>query len=250
MANGIGSLAWMTRSGGRLSGRERWRLIAQAVLAQVGAKLGGRAGRRARHMDLDALAPPDSEICRAAEALERSVCPPWLQNHNRRAWIWGQVIEGAPKADREAYYVSALLHDFGLTERYRGEGPDRACFTLAGAREAERLGEQAGWPEARTRIAAQAITLHLNLSIDHRYGPEARMLRAGTAADVVGQAMESVAKQTRQQVVARHPRLDFKTRILEAFEEDRNVSPCCRGTFLFHRLGGARMVRATPFFEQ
>jgi hypothetical protein len=42
------------------------------------------------------------------------------------------------------------------------------------------------WDDARAHLAANAITLHLNVTVGDEHGKEAQMVRAGSGGDVAG----------------------------------------------------------------
>src|SRR5271168_1967944 len=93
----LGGLAWATRTGGRLSRRERGRLVAAVALGQwqnaVGrAKLAlGSVPARAAGIDLDTFAAPDSALAREAEAACAEL-PPGLAGHSYRTWLFGRAL--------------------------------------------------------------------------------------------------------------------------------------------------------------
>jgi hypothetical protein len=80
---------------------------------------------------------------------------PALLNHCVRSYLWGTMYGTAHEIafDDELYYVSALLHDIGLTEAFDSH---RLPFENAGGHLAWVFGVAAGWSEER---ATRAVSL-------------------------------------------------------------------------------------------
>src|SRR5262249_41088548 len=83
---------------------------------------------------------PDSSLCRRATELVADLSPPFLFNHCVRTFLFGEALgnQDGLKYDRELLYLSALLHDLGLTDsiarggqRFEVEGADRARAFVA-----------------------------------------------------------------------------------------------------------------------
>jgi len=60
--------------------------------------------------------------------------------------------------DDELYYVSALLHDIGLTDAFDSH---RVAFEESGGDLAWVFGVAAGWPAGRAGRATEIIVLHM-----------------------------------------------------------------------------------------
>src|SRR6202142_4746384 len=74
-------------------------------------------------MDFAGIKVPDTVLVRDAMDLSRSLLEPFLFNHVMRSWLFGIVLaeSAAIAPDAELLAVAAMLHDLGLTERYKGE---------------------------------------------------------------------------------------------------------------------------------
>lgn len=246
---GLGTWDWLERTGGKLAWRDRLTLLAQGVRVRAAVRFAGKARDQIRHIEVPDILPPDSAICRAAEALCGEASEPYLFNHCLRAYFWARLLNGSARFDDEAVYTALLLHDLGLTERYRRHGDQEQCFTLPAARAAYRLAIDHGWPDARARLAADAIGLHLNVIVDARHGREALLVRMGSGADVAGLGMDAIARGDRVAVVERYPRLGMKAKIHKALKTEVVERPCCRTAFLYTSLGFGGLIRAAPFAE-
>ncbi|NNG04990.1 MAG: HD domain-containing protein [Inquilinus sp.] len=247
--DGLGTWRWLERTGGRLGWRDRLALVGQGVRARASARLGGRAGRAVRHVDVDSVLPPDRALCRAAEALSAEASEDYLFNHCLRAYLWARLLNDGKPFDDEAVYVALLLHDLGLTERYRADAEEVQCFTLPAARVANRLALDHGWADRRAALVADAIALHLNVTVGDEYGREAQLVRLGSGADVAGLGLGRIDRDRRDAVVARHPRLGLKTRINAALVDDVARHPQGRLAFVCRHFGFRRLIRQAPFAD-
>lgn len=237
--------------GGGLNRRERARLIAQAVAAQLaeataGLPLRSRSRGAADPYDLARLRVPDSEVARAAEQLCAEVSPTFLANHCFRTFVWGTVLglQDRVDHDEELLYVACMLHDLGLTVEF-----DRLrCFEFDGAVAAGRFAEEAGWGPERRELLIEAIRLHVNVKVPLASGPEAHLLHAGAGFDVIGRRRPEIASATVEEVLARHPRLDFKREFGALMRAQAEAKPGCRA-HLFMRLGMGQLIARAPFTE-
>lgn len=247
----LGSMDWLARSGGRLAWHERLQLVAQGVQAQWQARAQHKGPRKPPRCALQDIVPPDSAIVREAFAMAEDCSPPYLLNHCLRAYYWARLLdEDARPFDDEALFVALLLHDLGLTERWRLPSPSAQCFTRAGARAATELATRHGWSERRAALSAEAIALHLNVVVGASAGKEAQMLRAGSGGDVAGLGLARLGGDTVSAVVARHPRLALKAQMGSLLRQEADAQPCCRLAFLCQRLGFLRLVEGNRVFSE
>jgi hypothetical protein len=244
----LGTLDWLESSGGKLVLFEKLTLIAQGVRARAARRFGSR--EKVRNLEVGAILPPDSAVVREAFVLSQAASEPWLFNHCLRSYFWARLLDRGTKFDDEALFVAILLHDLGLTGAHRLKGRDLQCFTIVGARAAERLAEAHGWSGQRARLAAEAIALHLNVSVADEHGREAQMVREGSGADVAGLGMHRLERDQVDAVVKLHPRLRLKQEILTPLHLEARERPGCRMAFLVRSLGfEALIASARPFTE-
>ncbi|MET9803303.1 HD domain-containing protein [Streptomyces sp. NPDC006368] len=161
---------------------------------------------------------PDSRLTREATELVREAASPTVFHHSRRVFFWGSLrgLSRGLKADPELLYVGALFHDLGLTERYRR---DDQRFEIDGADEARRFLHRHGIEPAAADLVWQGIALHTTPEIPWRMAPEVALVTAGVEVDVLGIGLDEIDARARDEVVALHPRPDFKRRILAAFTD-------------------------------
>ena len=249
----VGTLAWAERSGGILSRRERIGLLGDAARLQMRILPGqtrallGRTNSRAFSVDPDRLRMPDTMIAREAEALCSEVSTGALLNHCVRSYAWGTILaqRDGLDCDPELLYVTCLLHDLGVTDRYRDSVAGQSCFAATGATVAREWSRGHGWREPRSTALADAICQHLNPQVRPEHGIEAHLLQAGAGFDVVGIRHWEVATPTVQAVLARHRRLGFKESFGSAMCAQADQHQGTRIHFLFrYLLFGGRINRA------
>jgi len=248
---GVGTLTWLERTGGRLAWRDRLSLILQGVQAKAIAKRRIRTGHKIRPREVDEILPPDSAITREALAICQDESPPFLLNHCLRAYFWARLLDEDSRAfDDEAVFTALLLHDLGLCERHQVRAGRVECFTVVGARAATELALRHGWSDRRASVAAEAIALHLNISVGEKYGKEAQLVRAGSGGDVAGLGLDALSRDQVDAVVGRYPRLDIKSEFVQLLKADACTHPGCRISFLMTRLGFESLIRQTPVFAE
>lgn len=236
----FGTLAWCDRRNGRMTAMERWTMALQGAWAVLTARGGG--GSVAPDVNADV---PDTPFTRLADRLLEETSPPWLVHHGGRTWAWATALGADLSPDRELLYCASKLHDLGLVAPFEPELG--ACFAAAGARGARAQLVRAGMPTERARVVADAIALHLNVVVGLEHGPEAHLLRAATALDVVGQGYRRLPPEVRRRTLALHPRGDFTDALVRLMAQRAEGAPETRLGFLCARLGLLERAKAAPF---
>lgn len=167
---------------------------------------------------------PQSPAAVAALSVATRFCSPALLNHSVRSYLWGAMYGRAHGIafDDELYYVSALLHDMGLTEPFDSH---RMAFEDAGGRLAWVFGVAAGWSEARAARAQEIIVLHMRDDVSPAADPESHLLQVATSWDVVGRRPELFPPDVRAETLARYPLLGFGAEFLACFEDQARRKP-------------------------
>jgi hypothetical protein len=244
----VGTWDWAQQTHGRLRRADRARLLAQGVGARL-ARLPGqwRSRRFGEHVSLDTLFQPDTALARAAEERARELSSPGLYAHCLRTWAFATLFAKRDRIehDEELLYLACVLHDLGLTPAHSGRDRSAACFAVEGARAAHALVHEHGASDERARIVAQAITLHLNVSVPARLGAEAHLLSKGVSLDVVGRRLHQIPSRATSQVIARWPRDGFGPELVGATTRQAQIRPESRSALL-HRLGFAKLIQANP----
>ncbi|GAA1592318.1 HD domain-containing protein [Kribbella sancticallisti] len=159
---------------------------------------------------------PDSKLATEATELVRDVTDDLIYDHSRRVFLFGSLRGQDLKYEPELLYVGALFHDLGLTAGYR-DSVQR--FEIDGADAAADFLRTHGIADDQARLVWTAIALHTTPEIPQHLAPEIALVTAGVEADVLGLGLDAIPASTRAEVVAAHPRPDFKNRILRAFTE-------------------------------
>jgi HD domain len=167
---------------------------------------------------------PDTAAAMAALSVSSRFCSPALLNHSLRSYVWGAMYARAHGIafDDELYYVSALLHDTGLTEPFDSH---RLSFEEAGGCVAWVVGVAAGWSADRAMRAEQIIVAHMRDRVTAVEDPESHLLQVATSWDVSGRGSEEFAEADRRMVLDRHPRLGFGPEFMRAFEDQARRKP-------------------------
>jgi len=124
--------------------------------------------------------------------------------------------------DDELYFVSALLHDIGLTDAFDSH---RRAFEEAGGDVAWVVGVAAGWPADRAARATEIIVLHMREDVSATTDPESHLLQIATAWDVAGRRAEEFSAEARAELLGRYPRLGFGGEFLLCFEDQARRKP-------------------------
>ncbi|HEY6930268.1 MAG TPA: HD domain-containing protein, partial [Thermoanaerobaculia bacterium] len=151
---------------------------------------------------------PDNELCQLATGLVADLSPVFLFNHCARSFLFADAIgkRDGLQYDRELLYLSAMLHDLGLTDSYL-DGNQR--FELEGADRARAFLVERGLDEKKADVVWDAIALNSSFGIALRKGPETALTFLGVSADFLGTRLPDVGPERVEQIVSEYPRLDL-----------------------------------------
>ncbi len=251
----FGTFAWGHLRGGRLTRLEAILLVAQGIRFRVGRSIrdlkpgaGHTTSVERVAMELPAL--PDSRIAKDAEELVRGSSSIALLHHTQRTYLWGACLatRNGINFDAELLYVASLLHDLGLTEAYGLKIAAAQCFAYEGAVHAREFASQAAWDEARCDALANAICLHLNVTVDLKHGPEAHLLHAGAGYDVLGTRIHELGQTIRKNALDAYPRFRMKQELVRLLHRQNRHRTHCR-CHLYSKLGFLDAVQKAPFDE-
>lgn len=250
----VGNWPWAQQTGGKLSRADRWALMNQAVQTQW-SRLAGRVSRslgsKYTAITVESFHIPDTSIAMRAAELCTQLSPLWLTHHCTRTYLWGTLLALRDDLhyDEELLYVAAMLHDLGLTPSHWGKDPTAHCFAVEGARAAKEFAREARWDEQRQDTLAEAISLHLNVTVGQEQGVEAHLLHGGASCDVIGASYHAFAPTTRSLVLRRYPRLNGKQELDGHLRQQVTLRPDSRIALLYSAFQfGNRIVRA-PYEE-
>jgi hypothetical protein len=171
---------------------------------------------------------PDTKLAREATDLVRAATDDLVYNHSRRVYFFAS-LQGHNRGlsvDPELLYIGAMFHDLGLNQDFRGSG---RRFEIDSADEARRFLQGHRVPEDSIRRVWTAIALHTTPGIPEFMEPEVSLVTAGVEYDVLGIGYHDISDADRAQIVALHPRPDFKRSILRAFTD--GIAPKPETTF-------------------
>ncbi len=245
----LGGLGWARRTGGRLSSRERARLLAAVALGQWENLLGraklalGRLPAAATSVDVTTFTVPDSRFAREAEQACAEL-PAELVGHSYRTWLFGRALAAVDccTLDSELFYCGSLLHDQGIVQPTPGRD-----FTLASADRTLACAHAAGVGDQRAETLADAICVHTTpgVSVD-RDGELGCYLQWGAMVDGAGLRIWDVSPTNVSEVLRLYPRADFKRQLTAMMRAEAAALP--QGRFgLLVRCGLPLAVRMAPF---
>ena len=175
-------------------------------------------------MTIAGIPVPDSSLAREATEFVQDESTQLLFDHSRRVFLWAS-LQGEKLGldyDPELLYVGAMLHDMGLVEGHRSE---HERFEIDGANAARAFLERHGLPEERVMTVWEAIALHTTPEVPRYKQPEVRLVTLGVEYDVLGLHHDELSAHQREAVLAAHPRMGFKTGIIEAFSAGMRDKP-------------------------
>jgi hypothetical protein len=164
------------------------------------------------------VAIPDSKTANEATAFIQDTESPLLYHHSRRTYLFG-VLHGQRlgiKADPELLYVGAMFHDLGLVEGHRNL---TQRFEVDGADAAREFLLSHDVPADAVRLVWLSIALHSTHGIPRFMEPEIALLAAGVRVDVDGAGLDLIEPAAIEEIIAVHPRCDFKRQALKTFAE-------------------------------
>ncbi|MDX6556407.1 MAG: hypothetical protein QOD86_2602 [Miltoncostaeaceae bacterium] len=159
---------------------------------------------------------PETAAVAEASRLVRETASPLIYHHSRRVFLFGQIharrLGLAP--DPELLYLSAIFHDVGLATPF-SDAVQR--FEVDGADHGRRFLIEHGFSREAAETVWTAIALHTTPGIPGRMGPEVAATQLGVLTDVSGFGLDALDPEQVEEIVAAHPRGDFKNRFLREY---------------------------------
>lgn len=159
--------------------------------------------------------PETAAVAEATDFL-RERTSPLIFHHSRRVFLFGSLHarELGLRPDPELLYIAAMFHDAGLVIPF---SDTEQRFELDGADHARKFLVERGFPESAAEVVWSAIALHTTPGIPGRMGPEVAATNYGVLTDAVGWGLDRLAGDQVDEIVAAHPRGEFKKEFLQAF---------------------------------
>lgn len=199
------------------------------------------------NLDRD-LVLPASGVVKAAAGLCAGVSPPFLLNHAIRTYYWALLLAKVDHVgifDRDLLCVACLLHDLGLTDRFRGS----RCFEEESAAAAAEFARQHGWGRERCADLRLVIRLHMQPVVMLRDGAEAYLLSEAAACDVTGNRFKDLPRKPRDRVLGSTSRDGFREGMTRLFREEARRKPGCMAD-VYVREGLAERIESAPLPDE
>lgn len=249
-ATTTGSFAWLEKRNGQLSLLERAGFIAQGVWAQSKARFLGKARFRSSakvdHARLQQIRVPETQLVMAAHQLCAEASSLALVNHAYRSYSFSQMLDplaSRQNVDEEALIIAFLFHDLGLTDRYRlGEHDPQQCFTYPAAKMAFEFARSHRQSDRWAYRIADAIAMHLNVTVGAQCSREAQLLRLGSGADAAGIGIGAEDQDWIKAVVSRYPRVGLGAELKQSLRVEMRQRPGSRAGFFCAHLGFLTMA--------
>jgi hypothetical protein len=187
---------------------------------------------------------PETAATAEASRLIRETTGPLLYHHSRRVFFFGRIHAHrlGVTPDPELLYLAAMFHDTGLVTPFSDV---EQRFEVDGADHGRRFLLEHGFSTAAADTVWTAIALHTTPGIPDRMGPEIATTYLGVLTDVLGFGLDELPSAHVEEILAIHPRGDFKNDFLRAYLEGlKNRPETTNGTVnsdvLEHFLPGFR----------
>ncbi|MFF8269505.1 HD domain-containing protein [Streptomyces sp. NPDC016562] len=186
----------------------------------------------------------DTGSARAAYEIASEYADTALLNHSVRSYAFGAQYadQHGLEYDAELFYVSALLHDLGLTAPFDSH---TLPFEEAGGHVARVLTAGLGWPTARRARAEEIIVLHMRDDVTAAEDVESHLLQVGTSADVSGLRVSEFDPAFTEALLKSHPRAGFGPSFLALVEDQAARKPACAAA-AYVAGGAATRIAANP----
>ncbi|MFE1836773.1 HD domain-containing protein [Streptomyces sviceus] len=167
---------------------------------------------------------PGTSAVAEATAFLRERTNPLIFHHSRRVFLFGSLHARARdlRPDPELLYISAMFHDVGLLIPFRDT---EQRFELDGADHAHQFLLDRGCSRSAADVVWRAIALHTTPGIPGRMEPEVAVTNYGVLTDAIGWGLDGLERDQMDEIVAAHPRGDFKREFLQAFVDGLKDRP-------------------------
>lgn len=167
---------------------------------------------------------PETAAVAEATRLIQETTNPLIYHHSRRVFFFSEMHAHrlGVKPDSELLYLAAMFHDTGLLTPF-SEVEQR--FEVDGADHAHQFLLERGFSSAAADTVWTAIALHTTPGIPGRMGPEIATTHLGVLTEILGFALDDLDTDQIAEIVAAHPRGDFKNEFLRAYFEGQKDRP-------------------------
>ncbi|MBM7489323.1 hypothetical protein JOD64_000545 [Micromonospora luteifusca] len=158
---------------------------------------------------------PETAAVAEATSHIRETTPPLIYHHSRRVFFFGMINARklGVNPDPELLYLAAMFHDSGLLTPFSDV---EQRFEIDGADHARKFLLDRGFSTASVETVWTAIALHTTPGVPDRMGPEIATTYLGVLTDVLGLGLDELDQDQLAEILASHPRGDFKNEFLRA----------------------------------
>ncbi|MDT7803846.1 MAG: hypothetical protein QOI78_7279 [Actinomycetota bacterium] len=159
---------------------------------------------------------PETAAVAEATRLIQETTSPLLYHHSRRVYFFSRIHAArlGTEPDAELLYLAAMFHDAGLVTPFSAA---EQRFEVDGADHGRKFLLERGFSAAAADTVWTAIALHTTPGIPGRMGPEIAATHFGVLTDVLGFGLSELDTEQVGEVLAVHPRGDFKNEFLHAY---------------------------------
>jgi hypothetical protein len=161
------------------------------------------------------LETPETAAVAEATRRIRETTKPVIYHHSRRVFFFGLIHAHklGTEPDPELLYLAAMFHDAGLQTPYSAV---KQRFEVDGADHARKFLLDRGFPATAAETVWAAIALHTTPGIPDRMAPEIAITHLGVLTDSIGFGLDGLDRAQLGEILAVHPRGDFKNEFLQA----------------------------------
>ena len=173
---------------------------------------------------------PETAAAVEATRFVQETISPLIYHHSRRVFLFAQIHAHrlGVEPDPELLYLAAMFHDTGLATPF-SDAEQR--FEVDGADHGRKFLLERGFSTAAAETVWTAIALHTTPGIADHMGPEIAATYLGVLTDVLGFGLDELHADQVDEIVAVHPRGDFKNDFLKAyFDGFKNRPETTNGT--------------------
>ena len=157
---------------------------------------------------------PDTPLISRAIDYAHEHSEPYLFNHVMRSWLFASTLAQVNQTahDSEVLAVTAILHDVGLAEAFKG--PLR--FEVEGANAARAFARQEGLDDRRAQLIWDGVALNSTPSLSLHKETEIALATMGIGLDWGGWGYETLSEDQVAAIVEAFPRLEMKDKFTRA----------------------------------
>lgn len=170
------------------------------------------------------LEVPDTAAVAEATRLVQEMTNPLIYHHSRRVFFFSRIHAHklGVDPDPQLLYLAAMFHDTGLLTPFSDV---EQRFEVDGADHAREFLFTRGFSTAAADTVWTAIALHTTPGVPGRMGPEIATTHFGVLTDVLGFGLDGLEHEQLEEILAVHPRGEFKSEFLRACVEGLKNRP-------------------------